>query len=529
MTIINVKDMKQIFCCIAAILAVTVAACKKGETVEPKAAPEIVWNSNPEFSVMELAPEMDVNVTLNAESGIKGVVVTVDSDVLEPVISVMTTSGDAVMDFVNDANLIEAMESLLGDSLPMGDRLVGQKSVQLDLSKLVPMILALSPANDSQHEFKVDLTDSEGRSVSAVLKFHYTGSEPAPEVSYEVKDINLWANSAEITVDGAAEGYEVAVKYREKGADEWIEVKKDSNGKYIVSAEWESSKNEAGLDIYTLKEGTGVFACRTYEVEISNPEDGVLVSGEFVSSEKGDVIPNSDMSGWSEKVLDDYPNNPVVSPNPEGESFWASANIPLASDLCSNDSDAAKLASKSTFGILASGNIFAGSFQPSGFAGIASFGQEYAWTARPKALKLKVKYTTFNMDHFGASDPQKEELESSKPMDKARVYAVVADWSGRHSVKSGLGVDPNEMNVWDPASQTSTDEGKIIGYASSYFEGEQNEFIEVVIPFCWYDTQSIPSEGCISLGIACTSSIRGDYLTGSKNSKLWVDDFEWVY
>lgn len=85
------------------------------------------------------------------------------------------------------------------------------------------------------------------------------------------------------------------------------------------------------------------------------------------------------------------------------------------------------------------------------------------------------------------------------------------------------------MNVWDPASQTSTDEGKILGYASQMFEGEQNEFVEVIIPFCWYDTESMPSEGSISLGIACCTSTRGDYLTGSKDNKIWVDDFEWVY
>lgn len=518
--------MKRIFYCIAALLVLTVAACKK-DKVEPKAAPEIVWNSNPDFSVVELAPEMDVNVTLNAEAGIKGVIVTVDSDVLEPAISMMTTSGTPVMDFVNDEKLISTMEALLGGSIPMGDKLVGQTSVQLDLSKLVPMILALSPERDSDHIFKVELSDSENRSVSKDLKFHYTGS--APEVSYNVKNIDLWANSAEIEVGGVSADYEIAVNYREKGASEWIAVQKNGEGKYVVSAEWESSKNEAGLDVFTPKDGTGIFAGKTYEVEISNAADGVLASGEFVSSEKGDVIPNSDMSGWSKVTLEEYPDKPVDSPNPEGESFWASANIPLAPTLCSNDNGSALLASQSTFGILASGNIFAGSFQSAGIAGIASFGQEYAWTARPKALKVKVKYTTFNMDHFGSSDPQKDELKETKPMDKARVYAVVTDWTGRHSVKSGLGVQPADMNVWDPASQTSTDEGKILGYASQMLEGEQNEFVEVVIPFCWYDTESMPSEGSISLGIACCTSTRGDYLTGSKDNKIWVDDFEWVY
>lgn len=43
------------------------------------------------------------------------------------------------------------------------------------------------------------------------------------------------------------------------------------------------------------------------------------------------------------------------------------------------------------------------------------------------------------------------------------------------------------------------------------------------------DTESKPSEGSISLGIACCTSTRGDYLTGSKDNKIWVDDFEWVY
>ena len=43
------------------------------------------------------------------------------------------------------------------------------------------------------------------------------------------------------------------------------------------------------------------------------------------------------------------------------------------------------------------------------------------------------------------------------------------------------------------------------------------------------DTEEEPTEGNYSLVISVASSTYGDYLTGSTESSLCVEDFEWIY
>lgn len=532
--------MKKIFLTVLTVIAsLAVISCQKKDNVTPSTnEPVITWPSNPDFGVMELAPQMDVKLKIEAEAGIKSLVVTVKSDVLAPVISQLTSDGTANMDLINDAQLISSLTDVLGDAaFPMGDKLANQKSVDFDLSTLVPMILALQPAADSEHIFTLALSDNEDRTLSQDLKFHYTGEEEKPEeIKATVSDINLWLNTAVVTVTGAAEDTQIKVQYREKGSETWFDAAAVEAGKYQIAPVWNATTNDAGLDVFTLEEGTGVFAANTYEVQVIKNESETAFTTEFVSSEAGDPIPNGDMSGWTTIGSED---KPLPYPNAAGDSLWTSGNniynYPLWGDdeptfLCSEDNGAAFMQSTAVLGaVFAAGNLFLGEFVQEGTAGVASFGQEYEWTARPKALRLKVKAAVNPMDMFGPNDPDKEQLEAEKPIDEPRIYISVTDWSARHGVKSGLGVNADEMNVWDPASQTSTDEGKIIGYGSLNIKESYAEFVTIEIPMIWYDTEAKPASGSISLGLACCTSSRGDYLTGSKLNKLWVDDFEWVY
>ena len=78
---------------------------------------------------------------------------------------------------------------------------------------------------------------------------------------------------------------------------------------------------------------------------------------------------------------------------------------------------------------------------------------------------------------------------------------------------------------------TKLEEGAILGYASQYItESTTGEsFVELVIPFNWYDTAAKPTEGNYSIVISCAASSLGDYLTGCSTNKLWVDNFKFVY
>ena len=285
-----------------------------------------------------------------------------------------------------------------------------------------------------------------------------------------------------------------------------------------------SSKNDAGLNIYTPVAGTGVYAGKTYVVEVRNGED-VIESEEFTTA-AGDKIPNGDMSAWSLK------DETLPYPNAEGESFWDSGNNSLAAMfdayLCQEDPDTkgvAYLSANMVLGsVFAPGNMYVGDFSMNGMMGTANFGKVFGWTARPTALKVSYKAKVGLIDKEGASDPEKGNYKDKQ--DTTRIYAVVIDWTDQHSVISGMG-EPTGM--WDPSTAASLEEGAILGYAILDITADQESFTDAEIPFVWYDTVTKPAEGNYSIVISCATSKRGDYLTGCSTNKLWVDNFEFVY
>lgn len=84
--------------------------------------------------------------------------------------------------------------------------------------------------------------------------------------------------------------------------------------------------------------------------------------------------------------------------------------------------------------------------------------------------------------------------------------------------------------MWNPAETSSVDEGAILGYGQQIISESTGDWVEYVIPVSWYDKEAAnPSSSVCSLVISCATSMRGDYLTGSSQNEMRVDDFEWVY
>lgn len=332
----------------------------------------------------------------------------------------------------------------------------------------------------------------------------------------EVSDVDLWANTASLSFGDAVPA---AVSYRVKGTDTWHDAE-IIDGAFTVAPVWTESQNGAGLTVYSLVEGTGIFAGNTYEFQA----DGQIVAGAEYTAGEGDVIPNGDMSGWSVK------DGSLPYPNAEGESFWDSGNNSMAAlfgaNLCQQDPEGvAYLKANMVLGaVFAPGNMYTGDFIMDGLTGTANFGKVYSWTARPSALKVSYKANVGIIDQVGSSDPDGDSYKGSQ--DITRIYAVVVDWTAQHGVTSGL---TSPTGMWDPTAASSLDEGAIIGYASLDITASQAEFTDVEIPFVWYDTVAKPAEGNYSVVISCATSNRGDYLTGCSANELWVDDFEWVY
>lgn len=508
---------KNVFYLLMLICSFSILTSCKDDDPEPdKAAPLVEWPSNSDFKTVELEKDMTGKavIVVKAEAGIKDFKLAITSDVLtNEALGMIGLSSN--MDLIND----EIVIGILGEfKIPVGADLKGATNVNFDVSSLVPMILTLNPEFSGDHIFTLNITDNQGRNVQKALTFHNT----VPS-SFTVSDVNLWTNSALVSVENLPEN--AKVQYRLRGEESWIDLEKNNDGKFAIKAIWTESKNEAGLTIYNVNSKTGIFAGKVYEFRalLENKEVG---TGNY-KAKAGDVIPNGDMTSWREKTMN---TKQVPYPNLDGDDFWDSGNNAFA-NLCSQGSDAdagtaALKATKVLNFIFAAGNMFTGTFEQPGMTGSANFGAAYTYTARPVAVKLRYKVKVGICDNAGDLDPEKDEYLDKK-IDQGRIFVAIVDWTDRHSVTSGF--TDKAPNVWDPAKQSSTDEGNILGYASIFLGESADSWTELTLPVSWYLQEAAMPTKTYSLVISCATSSRGDYLTGCSTNELYVDDFQWVY
>ncbi len=325
---------------------------------------------------------------------------------------------------------------------------------------------------------------------------------------------DLWSNSAvlsaEVLLPSASS---VKFAYKATESDSWSEVEatKGEGSTYSASAEptWNQSINSASLTTYTL--ATGFSAQSSYEYKLI--VDGEEFAAVSTTTDAGQTIPNGDLNSSSIKAY---------SSSSSSSSDWASGNNTFSSDLCAQETKDGKvcayLKSRTAANVFAAGNLAYGQFAMSGFSGTMSFGQAFTWSSRPRTLNFSYAATIGEETHDNDN-----RLDGT---DVARVYFAIVDWDSRHGVTAGTSGNPT--GAWDPATQSSTDEGQIIGYASLMITESSSSFVDVEVPIYYYDNSTKPSKS-ISIVISCAASAYGDYMTGSTDSRLWVDDFELGY
>ena len=427
---------------------------------------------------------------------------------------------------------IKGFETL---GFPYGEAVKGETELDFDLSGVMPMLRMLCEANErsSDHSFVLTVADEAHQSVSAALKLHYEYNAVSVSVVY-AEDADLWANTATLKSANLPQG--AAVQYRVKGTATWNAATAAGEGVFRIAPEWETGTNEAGLNIRTVKDGTGVFAASTYEFRVV-AGTAVLASGEFATAQ-GDAIPNGDMSGWSGKEYQGSDSSwDLTYPNPAGMQFWDCGNNPFLENpesgtsdpLCYENPDekgTALLQSRMALGmVFAPGNLFTGDFTFAGMGGTVAFGKPYGWTARPRALKVRYKAQVGTIDKVGSNDPEGSAWEGKQ--DRSQIYVAIVDWTEQHKVTSGMQAP---TGMWSPAAATSVEEGPILAYGEKIIVESSSEWVECVIPLLWYaDAGAKPAAENFSLVISCATSMRGDYLTGCSTNTMSVDDFEWVY
>lgn len=502
------------------------------EKTPPPPAPTITLKDGDIKATHEIESGMSVVVNVAAPGGVADFTIRIDSPFLTP--EELSALGLAAeMNLVTPATS-QMAAGLKGLGFPVGDDVKGKTALTFNISSLIPLIAQLYDQT-SNHDFTLTVTDAKAQRATETLKFHLSGPQT---ITYN-NDADLWANTATLTVKNQPEG--AKVQYRVKDAEAWTDAVSADGTVFNIAPVYEASKNEAELDIYTIKAGTGIFAATTYEYRMLDGEK-VLDSGEFTTA-AGDKIPNGDMSGWSKRMwIDDSKKEwPITYPNPAGLKLWDSGNNAfleqydesgaptIFTPLCresETEAGTALLSARMVMGfVFAPGNMFTGDFNYSGFSGTVNFGKAYTWTARPSALKVRYKAKVGTIDKLGSNDPEADKYKDQP--DRSRIFAAVVDWTAQHGVTSGM-TAPTGM--WDPAATKSLDEGAILGYADLIITQTAAGWVEATLPFNWYaENAAKPAPEKFSLVISCATSVRGDYLTGCSTNEMQVDDFEWVY
>lgn len=511
-------------------------ACSDGsdEPAVKPAVPTIALVGGDLSQTQPLVENMQATVRIEAP----GRIASLEIEIVSPLLDEQTLGAAGLSAKMNLAEPTEAQTAAFEAlGFPYGEAVKGRERLDFDLSGVMPMLLMLCQAGEesSEHTFSLTVTDAAAQRTSGALKvrYDYVRPEPEPTLAYR-DDADLWRNTATLSAAGLPEG--ARVQYRVKGAATWNDAAAEAEGVYAIAPVWESAENEAGLAVYTVKEGTGVRAASAYEYRVLTADGRSAAEGEFATA-AGDAIPNGDMSAWSKKVLGEGDEEVRLTyPNAAGESFWDSGNNVFLENpnvdpeswtpLCFEEDGAACLMGRMALGfVFAPGNMFAGDFEFAGMGGTVKFGKPYVYTARPRALKVRVEAEVGTIDKEGSNDPEKGEWMGRQ--DCSQIYVAIVDWTAQHEVTSGLSAP---TGMWNPATTTTTEEGAILAYGVANITESTAGWTELEIPVNWYaEDGAMPADGNFSLVISCATSVRGDYLTGCSTNSMRVDDFGWVY
>jgi len=174
----------------------------------------------------------------------------------------------------------------------------------------------------------------------------------------------------------------------------------------------------------------------------------------------------------------------------------------------------------------AAGNLFTGFF--GGLVGTeggkVNFGRPF--TARPTGLKFWAKYTgglITDVNGYPSGHPI-----TKSDYDCGRVQIALGIWDKK--TYGGTNECPIQINTTDYSTfiDYNTD-AKTLAYGEQEFQSSASDnfgtWTEYYIPITYKDLDTAPTH----IVISCAASKYGDYFTGCRTSRLWIDKMEFVY
>lgn len=327
---------------------------------------------------------------------------------------------------------------------------------------------------------------------------------------------DVWATHATLfaNVSESEFGSEgISIQVRASGSEEWTTF----------------AAAKAGDNLFSIV-ASGLTPETTYEYQLAINGAAVGSSKTF-TTDYVETIPNAGMEDWNSG--EGWPM-PYAS---GGTSWWGNGN--KAADMAGlviSESDAstytegtksAKLSGKQikilSIDKVAPGNLFSGSFVATvgTKGGKVNFGRPF--TARPSALKVDYKYTCGAITHDEGGPSDDTTPHGVGDPDRCHIYIALGDWD--YKTYGGSAESPVQVNTTDVSTLFNPNSDAVIAYGELVKGESVSNWTEEVIRLKYKDTERRPTHIIIS----CSSSKLGDYLTGSYNSVLWVDDFELIY
>ncbi len=353
------------------------------------------------------------------------------------------------------------------------------------------------------HELQLTALDVDNGEGKATARVAIAGLTPLTTSDYD-----LWFNTGNfraIVTNPSVSDVKIRYRSRTTGTNAF--------------GEWKTVTATKVADFTYTAQATDFAASSDYEYELLL---GGTASGSPLSltTEAGAQLTNGDMEQW---LVYDSMNFPCWSGEVTGNGmgsnytgFWGTGNpgskmanfniTGPSTDVRpgSSGTKSALLETKSYIGVKAAGNLFLGTFVEIHkiTKGKVDMGRPFSFNARPKALKFWVKGTV------GSSD-------------KLRVFLIMGKLSGPHRV------DTADTSTFIDLSAESLSTGPIYATADWLQETSIGEWTEVTLQINYREDHL--NECPNYLLITATSSYRGDYMEGSTDSKMYIDDVEFVY
>ena len=324
-----------------------------------------------------------------------------------------------------------------------------------------------------------------------------------PDMEVQTDPVNLsdvWARHATVSAryNTATEPAGMTFQYRRTGEEAWTEFPADG----LVKDGTAFSAVLTGLEPATEYEVRAITAAEQKDENIQK-----------FTTEAAEQLPNFNFDSWYKDGKSWYANadmgaNYFWDSGNKGANTLSEVNPTSPEETFVVSGKAVRMESKYVIMAFAGGNIYSGSFGAvSGLGASINFGRPYA--CRPAALHGWYSYAPKEINKTKAPY---DNLKGT--MDIGKIYVALTDWS------SPFNVNTNTGTFFDPASDA------VIAYGELEISDNSNgEYKEFTINLDYRDLTRKPTH----VLVVATASKYADYFTGGEGSKLYIDEFEFIF